>query len=77
MDAERATMFRLINTETQTYGRLMIDPKGFRSFVPTATYNLPVYRRLDRRGLTDEQLAICNPVVLGFCFGVKMWGKHL
>jgi hypothetical protein len=53
----------------------MIDPKAFRTFEPNCTYNLNVYRQLDGEELSDEQLAICNPVVLGFCFGVKRWGE--
>ncbi|CCM02989.1 uncharacterized protein FIBRA_05104 [Fibroporia radiculosa] len=57
-----------------TYGRVMIDPAGFRVFQPNCTFNLTVYRRVSREELTDEQLMICTPIVLGFCFGVKEWG---
>ncbi|KAJ7492168.1 P-loop containing nucleoside triphosphate hydrolase protein [Mycena latifolia] len=57
-----------------TYGRVMIDPVAFRLFEPNCTYNLGVYRRLGPNNLTDEQYMICTPIVLGFCFGVKMWG---
>lgn len=53
----------------------MIDPVGFRIFQPNCTFNLTVYRRLDRDELSDEQHMICTPVLLGFCFGVKEWGK--
>jgi hypothetical protein len=58
----------------QTYGRVMIDPAAFRTFEPNCTYNLRVHKRLDREQLTDDEFAICTPVALGFCFGVKMWG---
>lgn len=54
----------------------MIDPAGFRIFQPNCTFNLTVYRRLNRDELTDEQYMICTPIVLGFCFGVKEWGKR-
>ncbi|KAF8532083.1 P-loop containing nucleoside triphosphate hydrolase protein [Gautieria morchelliformis] len=57
-----------------TYGRVMIDPAAFRIFEPNCTFNLPVYKRLDPDRLTDEQCMICTPILLGFCFGVKMWG---
>ncbi|KAJ6601323.1 P-loop containing nucleoside triphosphate hydrolase protein [Mycena vulgaris] len=57
-----------------TYGRVMIDPVAFRLFEPNCTYNLRVHRRVEHKNLTDEQYMICTPVVLGFCFGVKMWG---
>ena len=53
----------------------MIDPVGFRVFQPNCTFNLTVYRRLDRDELSDEQYMICTPVLLGFCFGVKEWGN--
>ncbi|KAJ7213578.1 P-loop containing nucleoside triphosphate hydrolase protein, partial [Mycena pura] len=62
-------------TDWKTYGRVMIDSAAFRLFEPNCTYNLSVHRRLDHRNLTDEQYMICTPVVLGFCFGVKMWGR--
>ncbi|CAK5275284.1 unnamed protein product [Mycena citricolor] len=57
-----------------THGRIMIDPAAFRLFQPNCTYNLEVHRQLEREELSDEQLMICTPVVLGFCFGVKTWG---
>ncbi|KAF8522857.1 P-loop containing nucleoside triphosphate hydrolase protein, partial [Gautieria morchelliformis] len=57
-----------------TYGRVMIDPAAFRAFEQNCTFNLPVYKRLDPDRLTDEQCMICTPILLGFCFGVKMWG---
>ncbi|KAG1732891.1 P-loop containing nucleoside triphosphate hydrolase protein [Suillus paluster] len=68
--AQDKIQFRKFNT----YGRVMIDPAGFRVFQPNCSFNLTVYRRLNRDELTDEQHMICTPVVLGFCFGVKEWG---
>ncbi|KAJ6601315.1 P-loop containing nucleoside triphosphate hydrolase protein [Mycena vulgaris] len=57
-----------------THGRVMIDPVAFRLFEPNVSFNLQVHRRLERDSLTEEQYMICTPIVLGFCFGVKMWG---
>jgi hypothetical protein len=57
-----------------TYGRVMIDPATFRMFEPNCGFNLPVHSKLGRDELTDEQYMICTPILLGFCFGVKMWG---
>lgn len=51
----------------------MVDPTGFRTFEPNATYNNKVYKQLDR-DISDEQYAICNPIVLGFSLGAKLWG---
>ncbi|KAF8521951.1 P-loop containing nucleoside triphosphate hydrolase protein [Hysterangium stoloniferum] len=58
----------------ETYGRVMIDPVAFRTFEPNCTYNLSVHKRMEREHLSDEELSICTPILLGFCFGVKMWG---
>jgi len=57
-----------------SFGKMIVDPKSFRLFEPDAEYNLSVYQSVDRHSLTDEQLAICTPLVLGYCFGVKQWG---
>ncbi|KAF8526674.1 P-loop containing nucleoside triphosphate hydrolase protein [Hysterangium stoloniferum] len=57
-----------------TYGRVMIDPVAFRTFEPNCTYNFPVHKRMEREDVSDEDLSICTPILLGFCFGVKMWG---
>ncbi|OAX38624.1 P-loop containing nucleoside triphosphate hydrolase protein [Rhizopogon vinicolor AM-OR11-026] len=70
LTAKDKIQFRKFNT----YGRVMIDPAGFRVFQPNCSFNLTVYRRLKRDELTDEQHMICTPIVLGFCFGVKEWG---
>jgi hypothetical protein len=54
----------------------MIDPAAFRLFEPNNSINYPIYSAIeDRKHLEDEQYLICTPVVLGFCFGTKMWGK--
>jgi hypothetical protein len=58
----------------QTYGRVMIDPAAFRIFEPNSSFNLPIQNYLERDKLSDEQYMICTPILLGFCFGVKMWG---
>jgi hypothetical protein len=53
----------------------MIDPAAFRLFQPNSDINRRVHRMLeDRNNLKDEEYLICTPVVLGFCFGTKMWG---
>jgi hypothetical protein len=52
----------------------MIDPTAFRTFEPNCTYNVRVHKRFELENLTDDELAICTPIALGFCFGVKMWG---
>lgn len=57
-----------------SFGKMIVDPKSFRLFEPDAEYNMSVYQSLDRNSLTDEQLAICTPIVFGYCFGVKQWG---
>ncbi|ESK93512.1 aaa family [Moniliophthora roreri MCA 2997] len=67
-------MRETMNENFKTYGRVMIDPTAFRLFEPNCTYNYSIHRRLNRSELTDEDYMICTPVLLGFCFGVKMWG---
>ena len=57
-------------------GKMIVDPKSFRLFEPDAEYNLAVYQALDREKLDDDQLAISNPICLGFCFSAKMWGGY-
>ncbi|KAF8576015.1 P-loop containing nucleoside triphosphate hydrolase protein [Ramaria rubella] len=66
--------FKVKRFKFHTYGRVMIDPVAFRLFEPNCTYNLTIHKRLARGDLTDEQYMICTPIMLGFCFGVKMWG---
>lgn len=64
----------LLRVIFQTYGRAMIDPASFRRFEANRKFNFSVHRHFDRKGLNDQQYMICNPVVLGFCFGIKKWG---
>ncbi|KAJ6543108.1 P-loop containing nucleoside triphosphate hydrolase protein [Mycena capillaripes] len=73
-ESRNQTNWEIMRFKFTTYGRVMIDPVAFRLFEPNCTYNLAVHRRVDRGNLSDEQYMICTPVVLGFCFGVKMWG---
>ncbi|KIJ50942.1 hypothetical protein M422DRAFT_27065 [Sphaerobolus stellatus SS14] len=61
-------------TTFRCFGRAMIDPTAHRNFVPDCTFNHRVKEPLDKNTLTEEQLAVCTPVLLGFCFGVKQWG---
>lgn len=57
-----------------SFGKMIVDAKSFRLFEPDAEYNLAVYQSLDRNKLDEDQLAICTPIVFGYCFGVKQWG---
>ena len=52
----------------------MIDPIAFRHFQPNSELQFEVSRSWDRNKLTEEEYLICSPIMLGFCFGVKMWG---
>lgn len=62
------------NVRFFSFGKMIVDPKSFRLFEPDAEYNLAVYQGLDRDKLDEDQLAICTPIILGYCFGVKQWG---
>ena len=55
----------------------MIDPAAFRNFVPDCSFNHRVKEPLDRNSLTDNELAVCTPVLLGFSFGVREWGTFI
>lgn len=70
----RSTRHEPRNVRFFSFGKMIVDAKSFRLFEPDAEYNVAVYQGLDRDKLDDEQLAICNPIVLGYCFGVKQWG---
>ncbi len=54
----------------------MIGVVAFREYQPNVNWNRRVSTGLNRDSLTDEQYMICNPVVLGLCFGSKTWGKR-
>ena len=55
-------------------GRAIVDPASFRSSNPNIEFMPRVHRSLSRDRLTEEELLICTPVALGFCFGNKKWG---
>ena len=55
-------------------GRAIADAAAVRLAHPNTQFIPNVYRRLSRDKLTEEQLIICTPVVLGFNFGTKQWG---
>ncbi|KAJ7047085.1 P-loop containing nucleoside triphosphate hydrolase protein [Mycena alexandri] len=74
MREERNEQWQVRRFKFSTHGRLMIDPVAFRLYEPNCTFNFTVHRRLEHENLTDDQYMICTPIVLGFCFGVKMWG---
>ncbi|KZV92766.1 P-loop containing nucleoside triphosphate hydrolase protein [Exidia glandulosa HHB12029] len=59
----------------QCTGRVMISPSAFASFGPyDDEFNPSVFNPIAKDALTDEQLAICNTVLLGFSFPRKSWG---
>ncbi|KAI0034423.1 P-loop containing nucleoside triphosphate hydrolase protein [Vararia minispora EC-137] len=58
-------------------GRMMVDPLSFGlnvTFPVAKLHNMEIKIPLDRDSLTDELYMICNPVIFGFCFGIKVWG---
>ncbi|KAI0033879.1 P-loop containing nucleoside triphosphate hydrolase protein [Vararia minispora EC-137] len=57
-----------------TCGRAMFSPSAFRRFQPNSSYNPDVRRAVQKESLTEEQYAICTPIVLGFSFDQKSWG---
>ncbi|EKM58422.1 uncharacterized protein PHACADRAFT_252732 [Phanerochaete carnosa HHB-10118-sp] len=54
--------------------RIMIDVESFFEFGHQRRFAPEVYRELDPEQLSEEELLICTPVVLGFCFTTKLWG---
>jgi hypothetical protein len=60
-----------------THGRAIVDPKGFRTFNPQFNLNPEVFKTLERDSLTEEEHIITTPVVFGFNFGTKRWGKSI
>ncbi|KAL4983359.1 P-loop containing nucleoside triphosphate hydrolase protein [Aspergillus falconensis] len=57
------------------FGRAMVDVRAFKTFEPNATYCRTVYKQLETGLLDkDDDFAICNPIVVGFSFGAKLWG---
>ncbi|KZV69065.1 P-loop containing nucleoside triphosphate hydrolase protein [Peniophora sp. CONT] len=57
-----------------TSGRVMISPSAFHRFQPNSSYNPSVRRALRKDDLTDDNYAICTPILLGFAFDRKSWG---
>ena len=75
MSEKRDANYRAHPYKFHTHGRAIIDPAGFRLFQPNQEFLPPsVHKKLSREDLTDEQLMICTPVAIGFCFGNKTWG---
>ncbi|GJE90661.1 AAA family ATPase [Phanerochaete sordida] len=54
--------------------RIMVDVDSFFEFQYNSDFARRSCRRLDPEELTDDELMICSPVVLGFCFNTKAWG---
>lgn len=75
MSETRDGNYRAHPFQFHTLGRAIVDPAGFRLFQPNQEFLPPdVHKQLSREGLTEEQLMICTPVTIGFCFGNKRWG---
>ncbi|KIP06048.1 hypothetical protein PHLGIDRAFT_119307 [Phlebiopsis gigantea 11061_1 CR5-6] len=72
---ERNVLFNDVPVKSSTTtDRVMIDPATFRLFKSNSRLLRNVTRKLDPTTLTDEQLLICTPILLGFNFGSKAWG---
>ncbi|KAJ7278278.1 P-loop containing nucleoside triphosphate hydrolase protein [Mycena rebaudengoi] len=72
-------------------GRVMISPVAYARFYSTASQTADqmnkelmkrlsgettgVYNALTKDSLTDDQYAICTPILLGFAFDLKTWGS--
>ncbi|KAF4854571.1 Nuclear valosin-containing protein-like [Colletotrichum siamense] len=74
MFENRTTRWEPYPVKFASHGRMIIDPAGFRSVNPNITFLPEVHAGLSRDNLTDEELIICTPVALGFCFGNSKWG---
>lgn len=55
-------------------GRVMISPFAFHRYQPNSTYNYSVWRTVNKASMTEQDYAICTPVLLGFSFSKKSWG---
>ncbi|TBU57514.1 P-loop containing nucleoside triphosphate hydrolase protein [Dichomitus squalens] len=60
---------RLVTNE-----RVMVDVESFFRYQARASFARTVDRRLNPEELSDLELMICTPVLLGFCFNTKSWG---
>ncbi|KAH0432949.1 hypothetical protein CcaCcLH18_06064 [Colletotrichum camelliae] len=74
MFEKRTNRWEAYQIKFPSHGRMIVDPAGFRSVNPNIAFIPEVHARLPRESLTEEQLIICTPVVLGFCFGNSKWG---
>ncbi|KAI0894699.1 P-loop containing nucleoside triphosphate hydrolase protein [Annulohypoxylon nitens] len=73
MYEKRKINYEPIWLKARTYGRAMIDATAFRTFSPNLSFHPTVIRNVERESMTDEELLIISPVVLGFSFGSKKW----
>ncbi|KAL4784385.1 P-loop containing nucleoside triphosphate hydrolase protein [Aspergillus varians] len=82
LECEGPAMREILNKDLEpkqftfsSFGRAMVDARAFKTFEPNATYNKEVYKQLESDlPDNDDDFAICNPVVVGFSFGAKLWG---
>ncbi|CAI0653250.1 unnamed protein product [Colletotrichum noveboracense] len=74
MFENRTTRWEPYPIKFASHGRMIIDPAGFRSVNPNISFMPEVHAGLSRENLTEEELIICTPVALGFCFGNSKWG---
>ena len=58
----------------QVKERIMVDVESFFEFQYRSKLAHRVYRRLNPAELSEDELMICTPVLLGFCFNTKAWG---
>lgn len=55
-------------------GRVMITATAFAQYQPGSSCNPPVRTPLAKDSLSDQQYAICSPLLLGFSLAHKSWG---
>ena len=70
-----STLYTNLCFSLKTSGRVMISPSAFNRFQPDSNCNPSVHHPISRDGLTEEQYAICTPILLGFSFDRKSWGE--
>ncbi|KAF8333810.1 P-loop containing nucleoside triphosphate hydrolase protein [Amanita rubescens] len=54
-------------------GRVMISPLAYARF--HSTISPTVHLAIKKDSLTDDQYAICSPILMGFAFDRKIWGE--
>ncbi|KAF8318886.1 hypothetical protein F5887DRAFT_1291711 [Amanita rubescens] len=67
---------RVGHGETEPFfvnGRVMISPLAYARF--HSTISPTVHHALKDDSLTDDQYAICSPILMGFAFDRKIWGE--